>query len=43
MDVCESFLNALLQEDIYIDPPAIYPPVDKGMVLKLNKALLNKA
>ena len=33
------FLNATLKEDVYIDPPAGYPPVAKGMVLKLNKTL----
>ena len=39
MDVDLAFLNATLKEDVDIDPPAGYPPVAKGMVLKLNKAL----
>ena len=39
MDVDVAFLNATLKEDIYIEPPPGYPPVAKGMVLKLNKAL----
>ena len=29
-----AFLHATLEEDVYIDPPAGYPPVDKGMALK---------
>ena len=39
MDVDVAFLNAALKEDVYIEPPAGYKPVPKGMVLKLNKAL----
>ena len=39
MDVDVAFLNATLKGDVYIDPPAGYPPVAKGLVLKLNKAL----
>ena len=39
MDVDVAFLNATLKKDVYIDPPAGYPPVTKGLVLKLNKAL----
>ena len=37
MDV--AFLNAKLNEDVYIEPPAEYNAVTKGMVLKLIKAL----
>ena len=39
MDVDVAFRNAELKEDVYIEPPAGYKPVPKGMVLKLNKAL----
>ena len=39
MDVDVTFLNAELKEDFYIEPPAGYRPVLKGMVLKLNKTL----
>ena len=38
MDVDVTFLNATMDEDICIEPPAGYPPVAKGLVLKLNKA-----
>ena len=37
MDV--AFLNATLEEDVYIDPLAGSPPVANGMVLKLNNDL----
>ena len=39
MDVDVAFLSSTLKEDVGIDPPAGYPPVAKGLVLKLNKAL----
>ena len=41
MDAVMAFLNATLKENVYIDPPppAGYPPVAKGLVLKLDKAL----
>ena len=39
MDVDVAFLIATLKEYVYIDPPAGYPPVAKGLVLKHNKAL----
>ena len=29
-DVDMAFLNATLKEDVYIDPPAGYPPVAKA-------------
>ena len=39
MDVDVAFLNAALKEDVYIEAPAGYKSIPKGMVLKLNKAL----
>jgi hypothetical protein len=39
LDVNTAFLNADLKEDVYINPPAGYGDVPKGLVLKLNKAL----
>ena len=39
VDVGVAFLNATLKEDIYINPPAGYPPVAKGLILRLNKHL----
>ena len=39
MDVDVAFLNATLQEDVYIKPPPGYPALPPKMVLKLNKAL----
>ena len=39
VDVDVAFLNATLKEGVYIGPPAVYPPVPKGLVLMLNKAL----
>ena len=30
-DVDVAFLNATLKKDVYIDPPAGYPPVAKGI------------
>ena len=36
MGVDVAFLNAIY---VYIDPPAGYPPVAKGLVVKLIKAL----
>ena len=41
MDVDVVFLHATLTENVYIDTPAEYPPVDKGMVLKLIKATMH--
>ena len=41
VDVDVAFLNAELKEDVYIEPPARYKPVPKGMVLKANKALMD--
>ena len=34
MDVDVTILNATIKEDVYIDPPAGYPPTAKGMVLQ---------
>ena len=39
MDMNVVFLNATLNECDYIDPRAGYPPVAKGMVLRLKNAL----
>ena len=36
MDVDVAFLNATLKENVNINPPAGYPPVAKGLFLKLN-------
>ena len=32
-------MDATLREHVYIEHPAEYPPVAKGLVLKLNQAL----
>ena len=42
MDKDVAFQTATLKEDVYIGPPAGYPPVAKGLVLKLNKALYSR-
>ena len=39
VDVDVAFLNASLQEVVYIKPSPGYPALSPGMVLKLNKAL----
>jgi hypothetical protein len=39
MDVDTAFLNATLQEDIYMIPPTGLTSIKPGQVLKLNKSL----
>ena len=39
MNVDVAFLNASLQEDVYINPPPTYPALPPWKVLKLNNAL----